>query len=176
MQDKGEELFIALWLICWLILWYFGFAMWLSVLIGFFIALILGGLLRKFGYNIIKYDIKKGGQLLIDLPIKFTMPFWKKFLSFFVPVKPETLKTEIRYLYKGGNTWPHEAIWKETKGTEITITEERVAHIAIWQYENHQMVTLAGKLLPSKFSVDVRIKRVSDDKIRTHFTIPLEVD
>lgn len=82
---------------------------------------------------------------------------------------------DICYLYKNSDTYPIEAIWEQTKTTEITVTEERTAHITVWKYDNGQIVTIEGNPLPNKFTLDVRLKRLSG-KVRAHFQIPLEID
>ena len=176
MLNRDHDcLFVLLWWTVTALLWYIGVAVWVSIIIGALVGWVLRGILIQIGGIAIPYKITHG-QVIMEMPIYFRMPLWRKLLIVLLPVKPEILKAEIRCLYEGSDTWWEETLWKETKSSEITIMEERTAHISVLQYNEKQALTIEGKPLPSKFSLDVRIKRVSNGKPIAPFTIPLEIN
>ena len=73
------------------------------------------------------------------------------------------------------DTMPREAVWRENGQKEILVNQEGRKHIAVLTYPNGKPVTIDGIPLPSKFTVDIRIKGAGN-KQRDHFQIPLEVN
>lgn len=132
-------------------------------------------ILRRLGGIVVNYDITHC-QALIDLRIKFRRRRWKELLTVLLPPRVERFKAEIRYLYEGGDTWPIEAIWKEVNSPYLVVDDTMEATIDIWKYIDGVMSTLDGRPLPNRFTLDIRIKRVSDNTVRGHFEIPLEIN
>ena len=150
----------------------------MEILIGivcFLIGWVAANILRRLGGIVVNYDITHG-QALIDLHIKFRRRIWKELLTVLLPPRVERFKAEIRYLYEGGDTWPIEVIWKEVNSPYLVVDDTMEATIDVWKYINGVMSTLNDRPLPNRFTLDIRIKRVSDNTVREHFEIPLEIN
>lgn len=180
MAKERGILSSLLWWTTFFILWYAGITMWLAALISFFVGWILGRSIERLGIAFIGYKITPK-QLIMDLPVDFSLSKRKRLLSLVIPIRQENVRAEIRYYHEETaeypiDTMPKEAIWRENGQREILINQEGLKHIAnILTYPDGKPATIDGKLLPPKFTADIRIKGARS-KERAHFRIPSEVN
>lgn len=149
--------------------------MWASLILGAIISWLLRGILQQLGAAISAYDISIDHQAIDYWPIKFTSGWRRRLLLILLPLRQEILKAEVRYVFEGGDFWPNETLWRETNSPVLVVASSGIYHIAVLRIDNGQLKTFYGELLPSRFTVDIRLKYMNG-KTRKHFVVPLEVD
>jgi len=176
-NNNLELLFLLLWLAVASWLWYIGVAMWVSLILGAIISWLLRGILQQLGAAISAYDISIDHQAIDYWPIKFTRGWRRRLLSILLPLRQEILKAEVRYVFERGDFWPNETVWRETNSPILAVASSGIYHIAVLQIDkdNGQLRTFYGETLPSRFTVDIRLKYLNG-KTRKHFVVELEID
>ena len=151
------------------VIWYLS-----QVLIGTaIIALILFGIIGTRIRYTITFEIPIG-----DIRVEFSLPWWKKFLRFFMPPDLGEVRAEVRYKYDRTSLWENgsRAQWKQplsvyepkTIGSTVRITAPTVKIITIWEIHAEGKLVGINKgktILPNPFWFNVRLIRNDNDRL-----------
>ncbi|MEW5873525.1 MAG: hypothetical protein AB1894_29980 [Chloroflexota bacterium] len=160
---------LLLWWTVFFSLWYAGFNMWVSIIISFVVGWTFGRLLEYVGYRFINYNISFGLPVL-DLPVKFSLPWYKRVLGTLLAQKRPKIKAEVHYRYGSMERWtfPVDGKWSDEEGIWVTVDQPMEKKLLIWERTpdgQHLQLDSEKTLLPDAFEVDIRFVTPSGEKV-----------